>query len=184
MSVFKQASLLWKFLGFFQTPIIRIFHAIAFIVVMAQLVKWFREPFFDAWHIELGLFIMPFVCIFLYISFKRRGVRYFFPYLWGDTEQLRKDIQKIAQGAIPAPRPGGLPGVIQGFGFLCFFLTTFLGFLWYMLWESHTALSVDFLHWHRYMAVPLTIYVFGHGAMALCHFRVWQKSQKAKKDTL
>ncbi len=178
--MFTQVSLLWKFFGFFQTPFIRLWHVLAIFAVTAQCLKWFREPFFDTWHIELGLLLVPFVCIFLCVSFSRRGFRYFFPYLWGDIGQLRKDIEKISQGNIPAPRPGGLPGIIQGIGFICFFLTVFLGFIWYVLWGSSPSLSVDFLHWHRYIAVALAIYAFGHGFMALCHFNIWKKNQAAQ----
>ncbi len=178
---FDQFKLLWKFFGFFQTPFIRIWHVLAIVFVWAQLIKIVREPFIDSWHIELGLLLVPFVCIFLIVSLKRRGFKYFFPYLWADTVQLRKDIEKVSQGNIPAPRPGGLPGVIQGFGFVSFFLTVAFGFIWYLLWESDPKLSVDFLDYHRYAAYALAIYAIGHGFMALCHFNVWKKSQAAKK---
>ncbi len=178
---FAQFSLLWKFFGFFQTPFLRIWHILAILVVTAQLVKVFRTPFVDSWHIELGLALVPYICIFLFVSFKRRGLRYFFPYLWGDTTQVRKDMQSLAQGHIPAPRPGGLPGVIQGLGFIFFFLTVALGFIWYLLWESHTRFSVNFLDFHRYTAYALAIYAVGHGYMALRHFMLWKKSQAAQK---
>ncbi len=178
---FGQFGLLWKFFGFFQTPFIRIWHILAIILVWAQLIKIFRTPMLDSWHIELGLASVPFICIFLWVSFKRRGLKYFFPYFWGDTTQLNKDIEKLSQGNVPAPRPGGLPGVIQGFGFISFFFTVFLGLLWYLLWESDPRFSVDFLHWHRYTAYALLAYAIGHGCMALWHFTVWKKSQAQRK---
>ncbi len=177
-SFFTQMALLWKFLGFFQTPFLRVWHALAFLLVMLQLIKIARTPFVDSWHIELGLCLVPFVLIFVGVSLQRRGWRYFFPYISGNTEQLRKDWHTVLKGGIPAPRPGGLPGVIQGLGHICFFFSTILGLIWYLLWEKHTAFSVDFLHYHRYFAYVLMIYVLGHGCMALRHFNFWKKSQK------
>ncbi len=174
----EQMLLLWKFLGFFQSPLLRLWHILAFVLVMAQLVKVARTPTVDSWHIELGLVLVPFVCIFLGLSLSKRGLRYFFPYLWGDTEQLRKDIPKVLQGGVAPPRPGGLPGAVQGLGFLCFFASTMLGLIWYLLWEKHTALSVDFLDYHRYFGYALVFYVLGHGCMALRQFSVWKKTQK------
>ncbi len=182
MKVLHDISLLWKFFGFFQTPFIRIWHIIAIFLVTAQLIKIARTPFVDSWHIELGLLLVPFICIFLFASFKRRGCKYFFPYLWGESTQLRKDIQQLKAGHIPAPRPGGLPGVIQGVGFIFFFLTVFFGFIWYLLWVPYTKFSVNFLDLHRYTAYVLGIYVIGHGYMALRHFIFWKKMQEAKKS--
>ncbi len=181
-SIFEQCALLWKFLGFFQTSFLRIWHVIAIFVVTAQLIKIVRTPIIDSWHIELGLLLVPFICIFLFVSFKRRGFRYFFPYFWGDIVQLRKDIEVVKKGGIPAPRPGGLPGVIQGIGFVFFFLTVALGFTWYVLWDSMPRFSVDFLNYHRYTALILAIYALGHGCMALRHFTIWKKSQTARKE--
>ncbi len=180
-NIFEQCALLWRFFGFFQTPFIRIWHVLAIIFVTAQLIKIARTSFIDAWHIELGLLLVPFIVIFLYVSFKRRGLRYFFPYFWGETAQLRKDIDILKKGSIPAPRPGGLPGVIQGVGFIFFFLTVALGFTWYLLWEQDPTFSVDFLNYHRYTAWILAVYALGHGAMALRHFGIWKKSQMARK---
>ncbi len=182
MKILHNVSLLWKFLGFFQTPFIRIWHILAIFLVTAQLLKYLRNPFVDSWHIELGLALVPFICIFLFVSFKRRGFKYFFPYLWGDSTQLRKDIQQLKAGHIPAPRPGGLPGIIQGIGFVFFFLTVAFGFTWYLLWVPYTKFSVNFLDFHRYTAFVLAAYALGHGCMALWHFFFWKKTQEKKKN--
>ncbi len=173
--------LLWKFFGFFQTPFLRIWHLLAIVLVSAQLIKRFRTPFVDSWHIEIGLLLVPFICIFLFASFKRRGLKYFFPYFWGQTQLFTKDAQNLLQGIIPAPRPGGLPGVIQGIGFLCFFLTVSCGFIWYLLWEVNPKYSVNFLDYHRYFAYALAVYFLGHGFMALRHFIIWKKNTFSKK---
>ncbi len=178
MNLWTQWKLLWKFFGFFQTPFLRVMHVGAIILVVAQCLKILRTPFVDSWHMELGFFLVPFVLIFVGVSLQRRGVQYFFPYIFGNIEQLRKDWHMLLKGGIPAPRPGGLPGVIQGFGHICFFLSTMLGLIWYLLWEKHTLLSVDFLDYHRYFAYALMVYVLGHGWMALRHFVLWKKSQK------
>ncbi len=178
---FEQFALLWKFFGFFQTPFLRVWHVLAIFAVWAQLIKIVHNHVIDSWHIELGLLLVPFICIFLVVSLKRRGIKYFFPYLWGDNSQFKKDFEKLMQGNIPAPRPGGLPGVIQGFGFVFFTLTVFFGFLWYLIWESDPKFSVTFLDYHRYTAYALAVYAIGHGIMALWHFSIWQKNQAKRK---
>ncbi len=183
-SFFQSFSLLWKFFGFFQTPFLRFWHLLAIVFVVSQLLKRVRTPFIDSWHIELGLLLLPFVCVFLFVSLKRRGFKYFFPYLWGENTQLSKDVQKMLQGGVPTPRPpqtpGGLPGVVQGLGFICFFMTVLCGFTWYLLWEQTPRFSVNFLDLHRYFAYALAVYVLGHGIMALRHFLFWRKNHLAK----
>ncbi len=177
---FTQCSLFWKFLGFFQPTLVRFWHIFAVLLVLTQTLKIIDTHLLSVWHIELGLFLMPFVCIFMYLSFSRRGLKYFFPYLWGETALLRTDLQKLFQGAAVAPRKGGLPGAVQGLGFICFFMTTLCGLLWYVFWEHDPKFSVNFLDLHRYFAYALIVYILGHGFMAGRQFMIWRKNQAAQ----
>ena len=103
----NQAKLLWQFLGFFQKPYLRFLHAIIAVLVILQILSSFAmhmlssgqiNPALSSWlaswyHILSGLLVVILSLLLAADSLTKRGFHYFFPYLWGDTEQLKKDLQ-------------------------------------------------------------------------------------------
>ncbi len=183
MNIFKKSfelsSLMWKFLGFFQTPFLRIWHCLAILFVLVQLLMfWYL---LSEGHVDRGLLLVPFICIFLFVSFKRRGVKFFFSYLWGDISQLKKDIHLYKQGLAIAPRSGGLPGLIQGLGLLFFFVTVFSGFCLYLSYEHAFDFSFDFYALHSHAALALFFYFVIHAYISIRHFLFWKRAQDARK---
>ncbi len=175
----SQCALLWKFLGFFQTPFIRLWHLLGIVLILLQLCLFLNFSFTDfinESHVERGLLLLPFLFLFLCISFKRRGFKYFFSYLWGDVSLLQKDIQTFLQGRVPAPKSGGLAGTIQGFGLLAFFLTLLCGFFLYLSWYHDVNFIIDFYSLHKYTASALLLYLFVHAAYSIKHFLFWKKT--------
>ena len=138
-SVERQARLLWRFLGFFQAPRIRLLHALVVALVCWQLLTgWFIgkpvPPGLLTWcHIVGGLLGTVIGGSLLYASLRQRGLRYFFPYLWGDLEQLKKDIRASLRLKMIAPRPKGLATTVQGLGMGALLLALLSGLLWFML---------------------------------------------------
>lgn len=98
-----QALLLWRFLGFFQPPTLRLLHAVAAVLVILQFcTKLFG---FGYGHVVLGLILCWVGFALVVWSLKTRGLRHYFPYLWGDMDQLKK-IWPNCAGASASSPPG------------------------------------------------------------------------------
>ncbi|MEG2172179.1 MAG: cytochrome b/b6 domain-containing protein [Desulfovibrionaceae bacterium] len=192
----EQSQRLWKFLGFFQTPVLRRIHALLVLLVVLQClssagmhmrpeVSVYSTPltFICNWyHILEGIATAAVVFIMMGYSFSQRGLHRFFPYLWGDTVLIKKELQAAIRGKLPAPTAGGLATAVQGLGFGAVFLTVCSGLIWFGLWSwggsaeaTRIALSV-----HKNVVNLLIIYFIGHGSMALLHFILWQRKTMVK----
>ena len=129
-----QSELLWRFMGFFQSPFLRVLHALVVLFVILQLcsstlmrvtpdgASW------TAWyHMLEGMSLCVLGVIVAAYSLGKHGLKYFFPYLWGDVDQIRKDLIASLHGRLVAPRPGGLATSVQGLGLGALLLTAFSG---------------------------------------------------------
>ena len=177
----EQAARLWKFLGFFQPVGQRVIHLLVIGLVFLQAlssiamlpgsaVGWF--------HMWEGANVCVLAVLLTGYSLKRHGLRHFFPYLWGDNEQLLKDIRATAHRQLVPPRSKGLGAAVQGLGLGALLLTGFSGLIWFCLREAGSPYAPDVLAAHTCFAPLLILYVAGHGGMALAHFVVWQRTSK------
>ena len=173
-----QALLLWRFLGFFQPPTLRLLHAVAAVLVILQFcTKLFG---FGYGHVVLGLILCWVGFALVVWSLKTRGLRHYFPYLWGDMDQLKKDLAQLRGGKrIIAPRAKGLATVVQGLGLGALSMSLLSGLWMYVAWPNGNpapgAAAV-----HGIFVWLLLGDVLGHGGMALAHFFFWKKSTVRK----
>lgn len=132
-----QALLLWRFLGFFQPPTLRLLHAVAAVLVILQFcTKLFG---FGYGHVVLGLILCWVGFALVVWSLKTRGLRHYFPYLWGDMDQLKKDLAQLRGGKrIIAPRAKGLATVVQGLGLGALSMSLLSGLWMYVAWTTAT----------------------------------------------
>lgn len=175
--IVAQPARLWKFMGFFQSPFLRIVHALVVLLVILQLLSsdFTDAPFFSAFHTAEGIVLCVLAVIMTVYSFSKRGFRYFFPYLWKDTEQLSKDLSSMLRFKLVAPRPKGLATCVQGLGFGALLLTAFAGLWWRELFHVSSHWAGFALSVHIFAAQLLIVYAVGHGFMALLHFVIWQR---------
>ncbi len=185
--IMAQGALLWRFLGFFQPPLLRSVHVAVIIGVLLQfLTSMSMEVTVDgpsplAWiHIIIGMALCLLVLALAVLTVKKRGLRNFFPYLWGDMTQIVKDMHIAAQFKLIAPRPKGVPASIQGLGMCALFMAVFTGLWWFDDW-SNDRLGLTALSMHTFFAMAMVVYLIGHGGMALAHFVMWQKKVAPKK---
>lgn len=185
----EQAALLWRFLGFFQPPYLRVLHAIIAVLVILQILSSFAmhmlpsgqiNPAISSWlatwyHILAGLATVIAGLLLTAYSLTKRGLRYFFPYLWGDTEQLGKDIRASLHFKMVPPRPKGLATAVQGLGIGALLLAVLSGLLWYLLWINGSPFAEPARKAHENLTLLIELYLFGHGGMALLHFFAWQR---------
>lgn len=174
-----QGELLWRFLGFFQPPLLRFLHALVIGLVLLQvLTKVFG---LGLAHVILGLALCLAGFALVGCSLWKRGFRHYFPYLWGDTEQLAKDVAAIRSGRlIIAPRPKGLATVVQGLGMGALSMALLTGLWWFRSWQmGHISQAAASLH--SVFVWLLLAYAVGHGGMAMGHFFFWKKAAGSPK---
>ena len=134
-----------------------------------------------AWyHLLAGMGLCALSLILAIYSLGRHGLKYFFPYLWGDVDQIRKDLAASLRGRMVAPRPGGLATSVQGLGLGALLLTAFSGLIWFCLWRDASSAAPAWRAAHECAAWLLIVYFIGHGGMALLHFYVWQRRMVKK----
>ena len=173
-----QLGLLWKFLGFFQPPVLRFLHALVVCLIMVQVLTQLFG--LGAVHMILGLVLCVLGFGLVACGLGMRGPRHYFPYLWGDMDQLGRDVAAIRSGKlIIAPRPKGLACVVQGLGMGALSMALLTGLWWFRSWQmgdvSHTAASL-----HSIFVWLLMAYAVGHGGMALGHFFFWKRAAAKK----
>lgn len=178
-----QPARLWRFLGFFQPPFLRVLHALVALLVFAQFCSsafmgvWSDGASWSGWlHMFTGMGLCVLGLILAWYSLVRHGLRYFFPYLWGDTGQLRKDLSASLRGHLVGPRPKGLAASVQGLGLGALLLTAFCGLIWFWLWRGGSSWADDLRIVHEWAAQLVIWYFIGHGGMALIHFVRWQRT--------
>ena len=186
--IMAQGALLWRFLGFFQPPLLRSVHVAVIVFVLLQFLTsmsmevTLEGPSPLAWiHIIIGMALCLLVLALVTLSIKKRGLRNFFPYLWGDMGQITKDVAAIRGGKlIIAPRPKGLACVVQGLGMGALTMSLITGLWLFRSWQmgeiSHAAANL-----HGIFVFLLLAYAIGHGGMALGHFFFWKKTAAKKQ---
>ena len=181
-AIAEQPARLWRFLGVFQSPFLRALHASVAVLVILQLVSsaGMRVGIQDAsgggwYHMWGGATLCLLAVAQTAYSLGTHGLRYFFPYLWGDLEQLSKDVRQSLRFKMVPPRPKGLGAVVQGLGLGALLLTALSGLFWFWLWQTGSSAAGDARWFHDAVSILIILYLIGHGSMALLHFIVWQR---------
>jgi len=188
----------WKFLGFFQSPFLRILHTIVVVLIFLQLLSTFvMEPltsiyyesgdiiiFSNMYHYISGITILLLIIIMIYTCIANKGLRHYFPYLYFDFSTLRKDVKAMLT-TVPRPAPKGMSSCIQGFGLIIFLLAALSGLIWFILYmldaEMLGMASYDLMEYHYLLVTPIYLYILIHGVLSISHFVVWLKKVNANK---
>lgn len=183
---------IWDFFGKYQTPKIRFLHFSILILVLTQIVvsNWmtgtkstvvpFDTIYLFTWiHIISGFLLFFLTLCLIVFCFKYRGVKYFYPYLWGDLKQLKLDVNQIIKWKLPDSSPRGLAAIVQGLGLGALSIVILSGITWFFLWLTQSPLGLEARNIHKSLTILIEIYIYGHGAMGILHFIIWYKN-KAK----
>lgn len=197
MSIIKffsnQTALLWKFLTYFQPPFIRILHIAITLLVIINLILGYgflystKNP--DTYissnllwiHISISILLTLLTILFIPACLFHKGIRHFYPYLWGDTKQLISDLKISLSFKLIPPKSGGLAAVVQGLGLGALLLTVLSELIWFIGWRTDGFYTHFFREVHKVSAILLALYLLGHGTMATIHFIVWQRRVARKK---
>ncbi len=181
-----QFRLLWRFLGFFQPPGMRLLHAMVAALAITQYLtglgahagsayKGVLSALCTDWHIIAGLSLFALVQALAFSSLQHRGLRVLFPYLWGDIARLKEDLAATLRGKLVPPKPGGLAACVQGLGLGALLLAVYSGLAWFVAWLFDLPVRRPLIELHKTLVPLVGLYALGHGGMALTHFVIWQR---------
>lgn len=180
---------IWKFFGIYQTRKIRVIHLLILLLVITQIVisNWMEiaktgvivdqgYQFYCTWlHIILGVSLFFLVLYFIINRMKNKGIHHFFPYLFCDLSQIKKDIKLLSNLKLPESSANGIATSVQGLGLGALFLVVSSGLIWLFLWLQNSPLADEAKNIHKTLTGLIEIYIIGHGSMGLLHFILWYK---------
>ena len=177
-----------------QPPVVRLLHITILCLVLSQIIvsnfMGFADngeiskktvEYYATWiHIGTGLSLLPITFIFIYIEIKRHGIMYFFPYVYGNFSQLKKDIQQLKQFKLPEPSAYGIAAIVQGLGLGALTLVVLSGFTWFLSWTNMAPWADSIKGFHELLTGLIEAYVVGHGGMGMLHLFFKAKNQKSR----
>lgn len=185
VSVLKK---IWIFLGVWQTPWVRILHLLILFLVLTQITisNWmkgtqstvvpFDLTYFFTWlHIFCGFILLALTLLLLASCFRLRGIRHFYPYLWGDVEQIKDDLNVLYRLRLPDSSPKGLAAMVQGLGLAGLSVVILSGIVWFFLWIMQSPLDSEARAIHKSLTILIEVYIFGHGGVGILHFIIWYR---------
>jgi hypothetical protein len=180
----------WQYFGQTQPAFVRVLHLIILIGCVSQLITSNLVNLQDArsaggsvafdfgtWtHILPGLSLVVIAALFIAAELLRRGLKYFFPYLWGELSQLKADLKTLAGRRLPDTAPGGLAAIVQGLGLGALGLTLLSGLMWFLLVQRGSGLAHAAIEMHEAVTGLVIAYLVGHGGMGVLHIFLWMRS--------
>jgi cytochrome b561 len=175
-----------------QPPVVRFLHITILCLVLSQIIVSNFMGFtnngevskktveiYGTWiHIGTGLSLLPIAFVFIYIELKRHGIKYFFPYFYGNFSQLKKDLQQLKQFELPEPSAYGIAAIVQGLGLGALTLVILSGATWFLSWIYMAPWADSIKEFHKLLTGLIEAYVLGHGGMGMLHLFFQLKNQK------
>lgn len=166
-----------------QPPLVRFFHITILCLVLSQIMvsnfMGFADngeiskktvEYYGTWiHIGTGLSLLPIAFVFIYIELKRHGIKYFFPYFYGNFSQLKKDLQQLKQFELPEPSAYGIAAIVQGLGLGALAFVILSGATWFFSWIYMAPWVDSIKEFHKLLTGLIEAYVLGHGGMGMLH---------------
>ncbi|MCB2145008.1 MAG: cytochrome b/b6 domain-containing protein [Deltaproteobacteria bacterium] len=182
---------IWTYFGQSQPVSIRVLHLAVIFLVASQLItsnfvdldhaRRLGDSLsfdFGTWtHILPGMALAAIATIFVLTELFRRGLKFFFPYLWGDWSALKSDLKTLAGRKLPEALPGGLAAIIQGLGLGALSLTLISGLTWFLLAQAGSGLAHAAIELHQILTSLVVVYVIGHGGMGVLHIFLWLRTR-------
>ena len=179
----------WRYLGEHQAKKVRIVHILVLLLVINQIVisNFMHVPkeaviemhgsnaFFSWMHVGCGLLLLFLTATLAALCFGSRGLKCYYPYMWGDFAQLRQDLRALRNRQLPGAEARGLAACVQGLGLGAMGLVTLSGALWLVLWINGQSLAPDVRSLHQALTGLVETYICGHGGMGLLHFWLRRK---------
>ncbi len=135
--------------------------------------------FYGSWlHIIDGLVLFLVGAIFILYELWQHGIRHFYPYLFGELKQVKRDIATLKSRRLPEAEQGGLAACVQGLGLGALALTLISGGTWYLAWTNHWQWAKLAMEAHETLTGLVIAYIVAHGAMGVLHARLVGKDTR------
>ena len=121
-------------------------------------------------HIIVGILTSVLALLLVFLSFKKRGLKYYYPYIWMDFQNLKKDFLTIMSLKLPNAKPKGLAAIVQGFGLISIILVCFTGVAWLVFWYFDFPNAHEIQNIHKTTVGLLEAYIIGHPLMGFMHY--------------
>ncbi len=129
--------------------------------------------FYGTWiHIGTGLSLLPIGFAFIFIEIRRHGLQFFYPYLYKNFSQVKKDLQQLRHLELPEPSACGLAAIVQGLGFGALAVVVLSGGAWFLSWSFHAPWAASVKELHETLTGLIEAYVIGHGGMGVLHLAI------------
>lgn len=180
MKFFKKVYLFiesfWQYLGQSQDKNFRLLHiGIAILIIIQILDSDFVEVGYGLnWgayiHISGGILIAVLSVFLIFAAFEKRGVRYYYPYLFNNFSVIKSDLSEILKFRLPNARSGSIAAVVQGLGLLALVIAWLSGCFWFVAWNFKSSYSNSIKEWHTSLVGLIEIYIYAHGLMGILHY--------------
>ena len=179
----------WSYFREVQPPLVRVIHLTVLVLVLMQMissnlisfdgsgrVSESQVFFMGSWtHFSIGIVLGLVGVLFVAIEITKHGIRYFFPYLWGDITQIKADLKTLLSRQLPELVPGSLAAVVQGLGLGALVLTLASGLGWFFMWQTGVGMAEAAISIHETFTGLIQAYAIGHGGLGLLHIILWNK---------
>ena len=140
--------------------------------------------YYGTWiHIGTGLSLLPIAFVFIYIELKRHGIKYFFPYFYGNFSGIKEDLRQLKQFELPEASAYGIAAIVQGLGLGALTLVLLSGLTWFFSWIFMAPWADNIKELHESLTGLIEAYICGHGGMGLLHLSLQLKNQKNRYPT-
>ncbi|MFV9924834.1 MAG: hypothetical protein AB8U93_03965 [Francisella endosymbiont of Hyalomma scupense] len=71
----------------------------------------------------------------LFAIFYKKGIRYYYPYLFNDYSSLKSDLSELVKLRLPNARSGSIVVIVQGFSLLALSIAWISENIWFIAWN-------------------------------------------------
>ncbi|EBW2650687.1 cytochrome b/b6 domain-containing protein [Salmonella enterica subsp. enterica serovar Newport] len=123
-------------------------------------------------HIISGMGLLILGSIMLFWMLTRRGIRYYFAWLFWDFRGIKDDLLVLKGYRLPGAHEGGIASTVQGLGGLSLLAVALSGATWFALDYLALVPTINterVISLHKFLTTFIEIYFFAHGAMGILH---------------
>lgn len=168
----------WNYLGQSQDKNFRLIHISVAVLIIVQILDsdYVHTKYGFNWgaylHICVGCAIAVLSIFMIIAAFEKRGLRYYYPYLFNDYSAIKSDLVEIFRLKLPNARSGSIAAVVQGLGLLALVIAWASGFFWFVSWNFDSSYAHEIKELHESLVTLIEVYIYAHGLMGVVHFIV------------